>query len=298
MRGMILKLLIILAICGGIYWQRQTLLDLVYKSPCDTPISYKIGDVDPKFNLTQSQFEKDINMAADIWRKVEGKTLFEYQPEGILTISMVYDQRQELESQINNLDSQLNQQKKTLSPKLDEFNKLTKDFQARVTDLNNRIDFWNSRGGAPPEIYDQLKKEQQGLQIQSEKLKQMAQELNQSTNTFNSGVGQLKQTVNNFNEAISDKPEAGLYNGSDDTITIYFNEGQTGIVHTVAHELGHAIGMMHVADTGAIMHAQSNNTIVPTTQDSDEIHNACRKRIIIFGRVLYNPMDGNKEIKK
>src|ERR1700694_4570184 len=68
----------------------------IYQSPCDTPLSYRIDSIDPKFNINKDVFLNNIQDAGDIWSKAAGNKLFIYKPDGKLSINLIYDERQSL----------------------------------------------------------------------------------------------------------------------------------------------------------------------------------------------------------
>lgn len=255
-------------------------------SPCDTPIRYKIGSLDTRFNLSTQQFLVDIAQAGNIWSSSEDKNLFQYDPQnGNLIISLVFDSRQALTDQISGLDNQLQNEKNSISPQLRQYNNLALDFQQKKVALNSQIRAWNNKGGAPPDVYDQLISQQSALQKEADQLNQMAQELNRSTDVYNTQVTQLNQTTNTFNSVLQIKPEEGLYSSKDNTITVYFSNNRTELVHTLAHEMGHALGFVHVPGNNSIMYFQSNDSLTPSTEDIAQLGSVCARRTF-FGEAV------------
>lgn len=282
-----LGLLFVAIVLGVGYVERGAIIHAsekyIYYSPCDTPIPYSIGSVDPRFAITTGTFREDIEAATAIWSTVEGKPLFVYDPQSPFTISMVYDQRQLLNSQINQLHTQLDTQNNSIKPQLSEYNQKVIDFKQKVANLNQQISSWNAKGGAPEEVFNQLKQQQASLQQEQDQLKAMALQLNQSTDSYNNQVSELNQDVTSFNQALQVKPEEGLYtqDGSDRNIKIYFNNSKQELTHTLAHELGHALGMGHNDTALSIMYPQTNLSITPSEQDISALQTACRKVSII-----------------
>ncbi|EKD86306.1 MAG: hypothetical protein ACD_37C00364G0001, partial [uncultured bacterium] len=54
---------------------RSTIKVPVYY-PCDSPVPYKIGLIDSKFNMSQNTAKSSIQEATAIWKKSYGKPLF------------------------------------------------------------------------------------------------------------------------------------------------------------------------------------------------------------------------------
>jgi predicted Zn-dependent protease len=95
-------------------------------------------------------------------------------------------------------------------------------------------------------------------------------------------VGKLNNVISNFNEDISKKPEEGIYMGDQNRIEIYFNNNQQELLHTLTHELGHALGLAHVNDNPqAIMYPYTTKTIILSTQDVAELNEVCREKSIL-----------------
>ena len=250
----------------------------IYFSYCDKPLRYSIGTVDPRFNISQSEFLQDIKQAQGIWENINQKNLFEYDSSSLLNFSMVYDNRQSLNTQIGGLEGKLDSGKSKLDSNIREYQALVDQFNQKRRNLNDEISYWNSRGGAPKDEYDKLVAENQQLKQEADRLSEMARNLNLSTSEYNTQVGELNQTINSFKNAISLQPEEGLYDGKEQKITIYITNSKEELVHTLAHEMGHALGIEHVQNDKAIMFPFSTPYLVPTVDDKMALETICRKQ--------------------
>jgi len=253
---------------------------ILYQSPCDKPITYRIGSIDPKYNLSQDSFISTINQAGVIWSNVEGKNLFAYDPKGSIEINLVYDQRSLLNSQINDLNSKVKLQQSALDPQITDYKRRAAEFHAKVNKLNSDIEYWNGKGGAPREEYENLKSRQNSLETEGILLKNEATTLNQSTDQYNQQVGQLHQTVDNFNQQLTYKPEEGeyIFDKGRETINIYFDNSTSELIHTLAHELGHSLGIPHNNDTLSIMYPRTTEATILSPEDRAGLDKACAKR--------------------
>ncbi len=250
-------------------------------SPCDQPVYYKLGTIDKEFNISSDQFLTDTKDASSIWNKLQGKDLYQYDPKAVLTINLIFDSRQQLENQIGSLESKVKNQESSLDAQIAQYQQLVNEFNKRVADLNSQIAYWNGKGGAPPDVYQQLKNEQNDLENEATSLNQTAKSLNLKTQSYNSQVVSLNNTISSFNSEIIIKPEQGLYDVNNQKIDIYFSRNRNELIHTLAHELGHALGMNHLADTRAIMYKEATDSVVATKDDKDELQRVCMKRSLL-----------------
>lgn len=282
MKTLLLYLLIPLAVFVLVFQTPkplpQKLTGYLYYSPCDKPIFYRIDTVDERFGLSPQEFAQNVDSATKIWEEVDGKNLFVPDPRGKLSVNLVFDERQALNKQIVSLEGQLKKQAGSLKPNLAEYQKQAADFKARLDKLNDEINFWNSQGGAPKDEYEKIIKEQDELKVEAERLSEMAQSLNQSAGLYNASIEKLNKTIGAFNEELAEKPEEGIYDPNTQRIEIYFNIERDELVHTIAHEFGHSLGMGHVQDKKAIMHASTNRQIAPSPDDLVALNQVCQKR--------------------
>ncbi len=258
----------------------SSLSNLFSYSVCDQPIPYRIDTVDPKFNLSREDFSSDINEATQIWERPINKNLFVYDQKGILSINLIYDERQSLTSQIIQLEDTLKSNQQSLKPEINEYQKLSSGLKQKIADLNKEVDYWNNKGGAPSEEYKKIILQQQELQTETNSLNEMAQRLNVSTNTYNTEVNKLNQTITTLDDALEQRPEEGIFKFTENRIEIYFNLNKTELVHTIAHELGHSLSLKHSNNPKAIMYFKTNQSIVPTKDDITALEAICKRRSI------------------
>lgn len=282
MKRLLTVIIIVVVLFLG-FQNRSALANLVYNSPCDTPKRYSIGAIDPRFNISQEEFLSATQEAANIWKNAEGKTLFVYDPEAKLKISLEYDERQYLNNQVDDLNTEIEEQKNTLKPEIADYERRAEAFKKRNADLNSRVDYWNNQGGAPEEEYRKLIDEQKALQQEAAQLQSMAEALNQSTDAYNTQIQELDQKVDAYNNTLAQKPEEGIYirEGRSEKIIIYFNNSRPELIHTLAHEMGHAINLPHVESADAIMYPKTTSTVQPSADDIEVLAEACRKRSIV-----------------
>lgn len=256
--------------------------DFIYYSPCDTPIPYSIGTIDSGFDVARDELLADVKEAATIWDTTQGKELFVYDPSSKFTINMVYDSRQALTSQITQLNSDLKQKQGAIDPQITSFKQEQAAFEKKVNDLNNQIQYWNSRGGAPKDEYDKLVAQQKSLQEEANNLNATAKQLGQSTQEYNLNAEKLNNTINNYQEVLQNKPEEGLYEqqGNERKISIYIDISKEEFQHTLAHEMGHALGIDHNSNPKSIMYPQTTNALIPTNEDVSNLNLICMKRTI------------------
>lgn len=270
MKKIFFSLFLIVIISGSFLYFFQPI------SHCNTPVLYHLGSVDPRFNLTQNQAENYINEAVNLWNNQESKTLFKEDPQGKLSVNFVFDERQAISNKINSQENAINSSKASLESKMALFNSQKASLEMQINSLNSQIDSWNQKGGAPKEIFEQLTKEQQNLRSQIENLQQQANSLNQQTSNFNFQVNNLNSTINSFNQTLNEKPEEGLYNSKEQAIYIYLTNTKKELVHTLAHEFGHALAIPHTQNPESIMYPYTSQSISLAPEDITELKTTCQ----------------------
>lgn len=243
--------------------------------PCSKPITYAIGNVDPRFHISPADFQKTVLSAETIWENPIGRNLFQYDPNSNFKINLIYDDRQErtqesqkLENQLGTLENsheeiigQYNNLSAAYKKRLDSYNKAVAQYEKSLADYNQEVDLWNAKGGATPEVFSQLKKEKKDLENTFAQLEIERKAVNALIGQTNDLAEKEKSVVNNYNTSLSSyknkygEPsefDKGVYDGK--SINVYQFNQKDDLEMTIVHELGHALGIDHLGNPQSVMY--------------------------------------------
>ena len=205
--------LVILAavVVGGYAWYQ------VAYSKCHVPIAYDIGTIDSRFNTKSDTVKSALADAESLWEDATGKNLFTYTKGASFKINFVYDERQRATNEQHVLTEVLDK-KAEMSESLksdydtltSSYEKLKKTYETNVATYekklaahNAEVEKWNKKGGAPADVFAQLKATGQTLSSESTKLNVLTQNLNELARKINQVGEQGNKAVQDYNKDVA-----------------------------------------------------------------------------------------------
>ena len=232
-------------------------------APCSVPVSYTLGTFSPQFGISEDYFLSAVAEAQGIWEKGLGRKLFVYVPSvpggNVLKINLVYDYRQQATDELAKINLSTEGDKAS-------YNSL----KTKYLTLQQQIAVAKSAYATSPS--EALRGE----------INQMVTQINSVAGSLNSLAKTLNLSVtkyNSVNSSLSESFEEGTYvsDGGNTYIDIYEFSNRQKLVRVLAHELGHALGLEHVADPQAIMYAlNQSDSLTLTADDINELKTKCR----------------------
>ena len=275
------------------------------ESVCPAPISYRIGELDPQFNLATGTARAAIADAVHVWEGATHRDLFNYDPHAKFTINFIYDERQAYTSAEENYRDKLNTNKVVNDVISQQYTELTnqyndlkstyqtkkESYQQKLSDYNDEVNNYNQSGGAPKDVYKRLQATRAELDTERTDLNDMADQLNALIKRINDISAQGNALVDKYNTSVQQYNDTfgksreftqGTYQ-SNGKIDIYSYADQTELRLVLAHELGHALSLDHVENPKSIMYyliSQQPNPLHPSAEDLAEFTAVCGERSV------------------
>jgi len=267
------------------------------------PLTYTIGSLDARFELTDEEVRAIVSEVESKWEDKTGQNLFTYDPEhASLTINFIFDDRQLLTDDEHTLREVLDRKESISGAIRDEYENLISQYQklqerykSQVAGYENRLGvhngevaYWNNEGGAPSDIYARLNKEEKRLAGERTALEELADEINELVDqintlseTGNETVEEYNDQVQLYNDRFNHEQEFTQGDYQKDRINIYQFADLDELKLVLAHEFGHALSLDHVDDEQAVMYYLmdgQDSSLVFTDADLAEFERVCGAR--------------------
>lgn len=272
-------------------------------NPCQEPITYRLGKVDERFNLSREEFRTAVKIATAMWGKPFYRDFFREEANGAIEINLLYDYRQEATDRLKKLHYKIDGSKNSyeeLKSRLENLKAeheqknagLNSDFnayKARVNAFNADNESWNRRGGAPQSVHTRLMKEKDELAALIDNLRVRQDEMKTLVDTINSVVVVINEIATSNNLDLVDQQNIGNtlgrefcegvyeYKNGKRSITIYQYDNEYRLVRVLAHEFGHALGLDHSKSGDAVMyHLIQSDSLELSPDDITAVKSRCK----------------------
>lgn len=269
---------ILILVFGYLYVQETSHPQLKYNSladrlshPFDTRLRFKVEQVDPGFGLTRDEVIVLTQEAIDIWHKGANRNdLMVYDENAKLGIKLIYDHRQQeydaqkkVTQKILNDQAQYKRQAENLTASRDH---LDQQQQRLIQDRNmlaaeyQMLAQRRSQSGLSSDERQQIAADYARLQEKSDRLKREVEYQMQQSTSFNDQIYEYQSNVKNHQRDIRQAeqrfPPREFHKGlfMEDEIHVYQFDAKDDLRLTLAHELGHALGLYHHSDPEALMY--------------------------------------------
>jgi hypothetical protein len=274
---------------------------LYFTTPCKTPVHYAVGSLDSRFELSEAELLSALKDAEAIWESATGENLFEYKEGARLSINLVFDTRQAITQQNNEIKEEIEETSQTAEEVKAAYERATAQYESAKADYlraqaahnselksyNETVDYWNARGGAPPKEYADLQKQKSTLQESETALEKkrvalnaLVREVNTLSTRYNSLAHEFNAGVSEINKTAGREFEEGLYvkTAWSERIDIYEYSDRAELVRVLAHELGHSLGLEHNQNPDSIMfELNESENVTPTQEDLAGLRETCKR---------------------
>jgi len=275
------------------------------------PLTWRVIRVDTVFALDSLSAVALVAEAAELWEAAAGRALFREDPGGGLPIRFVLRESESagVLEEFRRVEGEYERAGEELRRRLGEFEERlageedrrrrhqeqVEAFEARVAFHNREVGGWRERGGAPLELVPVLQATEQALEEERDTLmaeRRMLEDLRETLAGAEEGLRAEAEAHRAQGEELRQRfppvrEEAGLYRevfrtGVDGSpvvsreIRVQRPADRTDLVRIIAHELGHALGLPHLAVEGALMAAEYDRT---SSRTAPRVHPADLARL-------------------
>lgn len=273
--------------------------------PCAEPLTYRFGDIDSRYNITEKQLANIMKEVEDLWETALNRNLLKYHPDGKVAIRLIYSEEQRrtedeqtFSKRIRMKQEQIDMQRREYQRLAENYKKREKDFKNTLSEYNQLADSynetaekWNGKDITDQqlsklnEMERQIKELRPVMNQKQDKLESLRQQTNAKSEQLNSLVDEQNTLIDTYNDRFvgSMKFDQGQFvkDGNNESIRIFQFSDQSQLKTVLAHEAGHALGLQHVSNPKSIMYhmmgEQNIFNLALTDEDVAAIKRQCGK---------------------
>jgi hypothetical protein len=235
------------------------------KTPCDRVIHYDIS-FDERFRISEDEFISFIERAEAPWEDAAGKELFRYVPGSAFKVNLIFSEEQDRLYKGRDISSGLDSQKEDLNSlqskyqsAVREYESTLKSYETQLRKYERDVEYWNTKGGAPTEKFNQLQNDAKSLDTKLKEVETSRVNVNRLAEENNLEVKNYNDGVSDYNQLFRDPKQFDAGNTDGTEINIYSYDGNQELLTLLTHEFGHVLGIDHIEDESAIMHFLLND---------------------------------------
>lgn len=273
----------------------------VFRRTCSTPITYQVGEIDEQFRISSSTVKELLSESVAVWEENTQNNLFTHSTTSSdLVVNFTFDERQRrtrartdiadnlstLADSHAGLTDSIKEKRQQYESIRQTYERTRQQYESDLDEFNQRVDQLNERGSVPRSVASELDAERQrlnslrtSLEEAQSRLQSLRSDINRLAERSNRIAENYNQAAGTFEQRFGGGREFSQATYSDDTITVYqFNQADD-LRLALTHELGHALGITHVADSEAVMNRlmkdQPLSDISLTRADQQALANVC-----------------------